>query len=116
MARSAPGEVDRLRREVERALRENLDAEDVLPLLARLARAADPESDAWLFAHRHLAEIGVEHDPWRAALFARRVLARRENDDGAWAVLGLSQSLLGNYRYAARAYEKALALAPDNPW
>ncbi len=116
MSRSAPGEVDRLRREVERALRENLDSEDVLPLLARLARAAVPSSDAWLYAHRHLAELGVEHDPWRAALFARRVIAHRPDDDGAWAVLGLAQSLLANYRYAARAYERALALAPDNPW
>src|SRR5262245_40102560 len=116
MPRGAPGEVDRLRREVERALRDQRDAEDVLPLLARLARAADPESDAWIYAHRHLAEIGVEHDPWRAALFARRVIARRDDDDGAWAVLGLAQSLLGHFRYAARAYEKALALAPENPW
>jgi tetratricopeptide (TPR) repeat protein len=116
MSRSAPGEVDRLRREVERALRENLDSEDVLPLLARLARAAAPESEAWLYAHRHLAELGVEHDPWRAALFARRVIALRPDDDGAWAVLGLAQSLLANYRYAARAYERALALTPDNPW
>jgi Flp pilus assembly protein TadD len=109
-------DVERIRREVERALGEGLDAETVLPLLARLARAADPESDAWIYAHRHLAEIGVEHDPWRAALFARRVLALRPRDDGAWAVLGLSQSLLGNYRYAARAYERALWLVPENPW
>jgi tetratricopeptide (TPR) repeat protein len=112
----APGDVDRLRDDVERALRDNLDAEDVLPLLGRLARAAEPESEAWIFAHRHLAEIAVEHDPWRAALFARRVIARCPEDDGAWAVLGLSQSLLGHHRYASRAYERALALAPDNPW
>src|SRR5579871_4918126 len=91
MPRGAPGEVDRLRREVERAMRDNLDAEDILPLLARLARAATPESDAWIYAHRPL-------------------------DDGAWAVLGLAQSLLGHFRYAARAYEQALALAPGNPW
>jgi tetratricopeptide (TPR) repeat protein len=116
MARSAPGEVDRLLRSVERAMRDNLDAEDILPMLARLARAAAPESEAWIYAHRHLAELGVEHDPWRAALFARRVIAHRPDDDGAWAVLGLAQSLLGNCRYAARAYEHALALAPDNPW
>jgi Flp pilus assembly protein TadD len=116
MARSAPGEIDRLRREVERALREGLDAEEILPLLARLARAAAPDTDAWIYAHRHLAEIGVEHEPWRAALFARRVIARRPDDDGAWAVLGLAQSLLGHYRYAARAYERALALTPENPW
>jgi Flp pilus assembly protein TadD len=87
-----------------------------LPLLARLARTAAPESEAWIYAHRHLAELAVEHDPWRAALFARRVLALRPDEDGAWAVLGLAQSLLGNYRYAAHAYERALAIAPDNPW
>jgi tetratricopeptide (TPR) repeat protein len=109
-------EVERLQREIEHALRDAVDAEDIFPLLARLARAASPDSDAWLFAHRHLAELGVEHDPWRAALFARRVLARRPDDDGAWAVLGLAQSLLGHHRYAARAYERALALSPDNPW
>ena len=116
MVRSAPGDVDRIRREVERALHGNIDAEEVLPLLAQLARAADPESEDWLYAHRHLAEIGVEHDPWRAALFARRVLAHRDTDDGAWAVLGLAQSLLGNFRVAARAYERALALSSENPW
>ena len=116
MARTGTDDVERLRREVDRGFREKVDAEELLPLLARLARAAVPESDAWVFAHRHLAELGVEHDPWRAALFARRVLRVRDDDDGAWAVLGLSQSLLGNYRYAARSYERALALAPDNPW
>jgi Flp pilus assembly protein TadD len=109
-------EVERIRRDVDQALREHAEPEDVLPLLARLARAAAPESEAWLFAHRHLAELGVEHDPWRAALFARRVLAQCPDDDGAWAVLGLAQSLLGHYRYAARAYERALAIVPENPW
>jgi tetratricopeptide (TPR) repeat protein len=116
MARSAPDDVDRLRREVDRGFREKIDAEELLPLLARLARAAPPESEAWIYAHRHLAELGVEHDPWRAALFARRVIALCPDDDGAWAVLGLAQSLLGHYRYAARAYERALVLAPQNPW
>ena len=108
--------MDHLRREVERALREQRCPEEILPLLARLARAAQPESETWIYAHRHLAELGVERDPWRASLFARRVLGLRPDDDGAWAVLGLAQSLLGNYRYAARAYERALALAPQNPW
>ena len=109
-------EVERIRRDVDRALRDRAEPEAILPLLAHLARAAAPESDAWIFAHRHLAELGVEHDPWRAALFARRVLAQHPDDDGAWAVLGLAQSLLGHYRYAARAYERALALTPENPW
>jgi tetratricopeptide (TPR) repeat protein len=116
MARGAHEDLDRLRREVDRGLREQTDPEELLPLLARLARAAPPESDIWIFAHRHLAELGVEHDPWRAALFARRVIGLRPDDDGAWAVLGLAQSLLGHYRYASRAYEHALSLSPDNPW
>ncbi|MFO0759260.1 MAG: hypothetical protein U0359_22400 [Byssovorax sp.] len=116
MLRSAPDPIDRILREVDRAIQDRLDPEEVLPMLARLARAAEPESDAWIYAHRHLAELGVEHDPWRAALFARRVLALRPDDDGAWAVLGLAQSLLGNHRYAARAYERALSLAPNNPF
>src|SRR3954470_12333449 len=116
MARGASDDIDRLRREVERALREQVAPEEILPLLARLARAAAPESEAWIYAHRHLAEIGVEHHPWRASIFARRVLGLRPEDDGAWAVLGLAQSLLGHYRYAARAYERALSLVPENPW
>jgi tetratricopeptide (TPR) repeat protein len=116
MARGGSEDIDRLRRDIERALGDRLDADRVLPLLARLARATEPGSEPWLYAHRHLAEIGVEHDPWRAALFARRVLQVQDEDDGAWAVLGLAQSLLGNYRYAARAYERALTIAPDNPW
>jgi Flp pilus assembly protein TadD len=96
MARSGSDEIDRLRRDVERAFADQLEGERVLPLLARLARAAEPGSDAWLFA--------------------RRVLQLDPGDDGSWAVLGLAQSLLGNYRCAARAYERALALAPSNPW
>jgi predicted Zn-dependent protease len=116
MARSGQEDVDRLRREVERGFRDKLAPDDLLHLLARLARASEPGTDVWLYAHRHLAELGVERDPWRAALFARRVLTLRPDDDGPWAVLGLAQSLLGHYRYAARAYERALALAPDNPW
>lgn len=116
MGRCGLGELDRLRRDIERAFADELDAEQVLPLLARLARSSSSGSDAWLFAHRHLAELGVEHDPWRAALFARRVLSFQPDDDGAWAVLGLAHSLLANYQCAARAYERALALSPENPW
>jgi len=116
MVRGGPEEVERLQREVERALSVKLDVDRTLGLLARLARAASPGSDAWLFAHRYLAELGVEREPWRASLFARRVLALDPTDDGAWAVLGLAQSLLGNHRYAVRSYRRALALAPHNPW
>lgn len=109
-------DVDTLRRNVEWALRNALDADELLPMLAKLARNAEPESDAWLLAHRHLAELAVDRDPWRSAIFARRVVRCDPDDDGAWAVLGLAQTLLGNYRFAAASYRRAIALSPKNPW
>lgn len=113
---SDENEAGRLRREVEQAFAQGLDADRTLSLLARLARSSAPGSEDWLFAHRHLAERGVDREPWRASLFARRVLSLDPGDNGAWAVLGLAQSLLGHFRFAVRAYRRALALAPDNPW
>jgi tetratricopeptide (TPR) repeat protein len=87
-----------------------------VPLLHRLARTAAPGSDESVFAHRHLAELIAGRHPWRAALYARRVVSERPDDDRAWAVLALCQTLLGNYRYAAASYQRALACAPKNPW
>ncbi|HEY3595115.1 MAG TPA: tetratricopeptide repeat protein [Polyangiaceae bacterium] len=114
--RAESDDVDTLRRNVEWALRNAVDADEVLPMLAKLARSAEPESDAWVLAHRHLAELAVDRDPWRSAIFARRVVKVDPDDDGAWAVLGLAQTLLGNYRYAAASYRRAIALSPHNPW
>ena len=93
-----------------------MDPSDVLPMLHRLARLAEDGSDEGLFAHLHLAELLVERDPWRAALFARRVLAHRPDDDRGWASLALCQTLLGNYKFAVSAYHHALTTAPKNPW
>jgi hypothetical protein len=106
----------RLRKDVEWALRRALDPNDVLPMLHRLARTATPGSEERVFAHRQLAELLAEKHPWRAALYARRVLADRPEDDRGWALLGLSQTLLGHYRFAVTAYQKALSCAPKNPW
>ena len=114
--RAESEDIDTLRRNVEWALRNALDPEEVLPMLAKLARSAEPESDAWVLAHRHLAELAVDRDPWRSAIFARRVVKVDPEDDGAWAVLGLAQTLLGNYRYAVASYRHAIVLAPQNPW
>src|SRR6202789_1132137 len=85
-------------------------------MLHRLARTAAPGSDERVFAHRQLAELLAEKSPWRAAIYAKRVIAERPDDDRGWALLGLSQTLLGHYRFAVSAYEKALACAPRNPW
>jgi len=109
-------DIDTLRKNVEWALRNSPEADEILPLLAKLARNAEPESDAWLLAHRHIAELAVDRDPWKSALFARRVVRVDPDDDGAWGVLGLAQTLLGNYRAAVAAYRKAIAIAPENPW
>jgi Flp pilus assembly protein TadD len=109
-------ETHRLRQEIERALRRAFDPADVLPRLARLARLAAPASDDGIFAHRQLAELLVERHPWRAAIYARRALAHRADDDRAWAVLAFCQTLLGNFRCAATAYQNAIASAPGNPW
>ena len=105
-----------LRQEIERSLRRAFDPADVLPRLVRLARLASPSSDDGIFAHRQLAEMLVERNPWRAALYARRALAHRGDDDRAWAVLAFCQTLLGNFRCAASAYQRAIASAPGNPW
>jgi hypothetical protein len=109
-------EAKRLRQDVEWALESALAPADVLPLLHRLARTAKNGSDESAFAHRQLAELLVEREPWRATLHARRVLATTPDDERAWAALALSQTLLGNYRYAANAYARALRAAPKNPW
>jgi tetratricopeptide (TPR) repeat protein len=110
------GETKYLREEVERALGSAFDPADVLPRLARLARIADPRSEEASFAHRTLAEVLVDRDPWGAALCAKRALAIRPEDDRAWAVLALCHTFLGHYRCAAKAYEAAITASPENPW
>ncbi|MCW5816898.1 MAG: tetratricopeptide repeat protein [Labilithrix sp.] len=110
-------ETDGLRKQIERALRAgSFDPADVLPRLARLARLAPAASDDGVFAHQKLAELLVDRDPWRAALYVRRALAHRPDDDRAWATLAFCQTLLRNFRCATTAYKKAIASAPGNPW
>ncbi len=100
--------------EAERAVRSG-DA-GAVDLLVRLARSAEPDGDAWVFAHRQLAEVAAPDDPWRAAVLARRVVRARPDDAHGWALLALSCSLLGHTRAATSAYENALARQPDNPY
>jgi tetratricopeptide (TPR) repeat protein len=37
-------------------------------------------------------------------------------DDGVFALMGLCQAMLGNFRSAISAYQRAIELAPRNPW
>jgi hypothetical protein len=84
-------------------------------MLHRLSRVAPEGTAESLYAQRLLAELLVDAHPWRAALHARRVLARSPTDDGAWAILALSYALLGHYRSAVSAYRRAIEIAPRNP-
>jgi Flp pilus assembly protein TadD len=85
-------------------------------LLVQLVSVAEEESDASLFAHRHLAELYLEDNPWKAALHLRRVLVYCAEDDILHALMGLCHALLGNYRVAVRSYREASSLAPQTPW
>ena len=80
-------------------------------LLTQLASVAEEGSDASLFAHRHLAELLLEDNPWKAALHLRRVLGHCAEDDILHALMGLCHALLGNYRVAVRSYREASTLA-----
>ena len=101
---------------VDWALRQSIDPEELLRMLRKLSRIADPESEDFWFAHRHIAERSVEREPWLAAISARHVIAHRPDDDGAWAVLGLAYTLMGHYRAAVASYRRAVSRAPGNPW
>lgn len=108
------GDVQRLQHDVCWAIEQGLGPRDLIPMLERLERCAAPGSDAHLFARAQLAEVLVEHSPWRAALLCRSVLSVAETHR-AWGVLGLAHTMLGNYRSAVRAYRRALQLCPDDP-
>lgn len=85
-------------------------------LLKQLASMSEEGSDASLFAHRHLAELHLEDNPWKSALHLRRVLQHCDDDDVLHALTGLCHALLGNYRVAVRSYREASNLAPQTPW
>ena len=106
----------RLRKRVERALAGGERGVDVFRDLETIVRqAADGDRDA-LFAHRQLAELRLEESPWRAALHLRKLILADAADDGVFALMGLCQAMLGNFRSAIAAYQRAIALAPRNPW
>ncbi len=99
---------------IQWALAHELPLSDLVPMLDKLLRHAEPGSRAALFAKRNLAELVVRDNPWRTALLARQLL-QVEPDERTWALLGLAQTLLGNYRAAVRAYRQAMGLSPHFP-
>jgi len=107
-------ELERLVGDVEWAKAQNLPARDLVPMLRRLVAVAPEGSPERTRAVRDLAEQVLPTNPWQAARLARDVLKSSE-DHRAFGVLGLAHTLLGNFKAAARAYRKALALAPGTP-
>jgi len=116
MADTRESSLDELRRRAERALERSVKPAEVEPLLERLLDRAQKGSDTARFAHRHLAELRLETNPWRAALHLRELLQADDHDDVLHALMGLCQALLGNYRAAVSSYRRALSYAPHTPW
>jgi Flp pilus assembly protein TadD len=106
----------RLRKRVERALADGARGADVLRDLETIVREAEGTDRDALFAHRQLAELRLEESPWRAALHLRKLILADAADDGVFALMGLCQAMLGNFRAAISAYQRAIELAPRNPW
>lgn len=106
-----PVNVERLRSNIAWAVAHGLGARDLIPMLERLIEHAPKSSETRLTAERQLAELIVETSPWRAAVLTHDVL-KHQDDDRAWALFGLAQTLLGNHRVARKAYLRALARAP----
>ena len=106
--------VEELWEKAEQALESS--SKHAAALLEELVQVADEGSDASLFAYRHLAELRLETNPWRAALHLRRVLTHCPDDDIVHALMGLCHALLGNYRVAVRSYRQASGIAPQTPW
>jgi len=123
--------VQRMLSDIQWALAHDLPATELVPMLNKLLRHAEPRSSAALFGKRKLAELIVQDQPWKSALLARELLQAAQNgaqgaghDSGhvggepaerTWALLGLAQTLLGHYRAAAAAYRQAMLLAPHFP-
>ena len=111
-----PSELDRLRARIDDALRRERPRPEIMPLLERLLAQAPEHGELFVYGHRHMAELLLQEEPWRAALHLRRVLKSGAGDDTAHALMGLCQALLGNFDSAVFHYERALALDPSNAW
>lgn len=111
MPRSA---AERLASDVSWAISRGLPKRDLLAMLRRLIATALPGSPELAFAKLELSELIVQDEPFRAARLALDVLAEGA-EPRAFGVLGIAHSLLGNFRAARRAYERAVELEPEHP-
>ncbi|HTQ03699.1 MAG TPA: tetratricopeptide repeat protein [Polyangiaceae bacterium] len=112
MPRSA---VERMVSDVSWAISRGLPKRDLLAMLKRLIASAAPGSPEQSFAKLELSELVVGDEPFRAARLALDVLKEEGPEPRAFGVLGIAHSLLGNFRAARRAYERAVELEPEHP-
>jgi Flp pilus assembly protein TadD len=106
--------VEELVSNVNWALSRGVPKRDLFAMLTKLVASAPAGSKEQLFAKLELAELIVQKAPFRAARLALDVIAG-DPDARSYGVLGIAYSLLGSFRAAKRAYEHAVALAPDHP-
>ncbi len=92
------------------------DREHLIRVLRDLLEIAPHGCEEAYFAHRHLAELLVEEEPWQAALHLRRMIALRDDDSSAHALMGLCLAILGNYDAAIASYLRAIRCNPQNAW
>jgi Flp pilus assembly protein TadD len=109
-------QLDELRAQAESAMRQSRGRLEVQSVLERMLRMAANGSEHAAFAHRHMAELQVQKNPWQSALHLRKALAWGYEDDAAHALMGLCHALLGNFRAAVASYQRALRDNPSNPW
>jgi tetratricopeptide (TPR) repeat protein len=107
--------VERLLSDVTFALEQGLSARDLVPMLRNLAKKAEPGSDISRFARLCLSQQLLASDPFRSASMCRALTQEDAADDEAFGLYGLSLMILGHYRLARKALERACELAPEHP-
>lgn len=106
--------VEELLSDVSWAIAQRLPKRDLLAMLARLVRSAQPGSPEERFAKLELARLALDKHPFRAARLAQELL-RHGPDEAALGILGIAHMRLGNFRSARHAFERALRVVPDDP-
>ncbi len=102
--------------DIEWALSQGLPVGQVVPMVERLMRQAEPGSLHETYAKRQLCELICRSEPFRSARLAHEILGEFPDDDRAHAALGLACLMMGHYKKAERSYRAALQLVPHCPW
>lgn len=107
--------VDHLMQDVAFALEQGLGSSDLVPMLKQLVKLAEVGSEAHRYGRLCLARQLLADEPFRAASICRLLTLEDESCDESWGLYGLSLTVLGHYRAARQALERACRLAPEHP-